>query len=89
MTHTPRRSQLNGLFVILESRNAKHPSGPLHPRFKMHYRTKAQAKAAKEAWETKGQIRFPDDLKAKPKPEARSAPMRRRENRRSGDEILT
>jgi hypothetical protein len=40
----------------------------------MRYRTKADVQAAKEAWEERGKILWPDDLK--PKRSAIRAPIR-------------
>jgi hypothetical protein len=76
MTDTPRRRALiNGLHVQFDSRNPRLASVRWHPRFKLRYRTKADALMAKRAWEERGKILWPSDLKPEKKPQ----PMRRRE----------
>jgi len=71
MTDQPRRRALiHGLWVLFESRNPKLSTVRWHARFKQRYRTKADAQAAKETWETKGKILGPGDFekpKSKPK----------------------
>jgi hypothetical protein len=79
MKDTPRRrAQLNGLCVNFESRNPHLASVRWHPRFKLRYRTKADALTAKQVWEERGKILWPGDLRPEKKPE--SKPMRRRES---------
>jgi hypothetical protein len=71
MTEVPRRRALvNGLLGSFESRNPNLATVRWHPRFKMRYRTKADVQAAKEAWEQRGKILWPDDLKQKAKAKA-------------------
>jgi hypothetical protein len=71
---TPRRrAQINGLYVTFESRNPKLASVRWHPRFKLRYRTKADAVNAKQVWEEKGRIVWPNDFT---KPEKRSEQRR-------------
>jgi hypothetical protein len=76
MTDTSRRrAQITGLHVVFESRNPKLASVRWHPRFKQRYRSKADAEAAKQAWEERGRILFPGDFgkeKPAPKPLVRS-----------------
>jgi hypothetical protein len=74
MTTSRRRAQVNGLYVQFDSRNPNLASVRWHSRFKMRYRTKADAIAAKAAWEERGRILFPGDfgkLTAKPKKPAK------------------
>jgi hypothetical protein len=50
MTEIPRRRALiNGLHVQFDSRNPRLASVRWHPRFKLRYRTKADALTAKQA----------------------------------------
>jgi hypothetical protein len=78
MTDQPRRrAQVNGLYVIFESRDPKLATVRWHPRFKLRYRTKADALAAKQAWEERGRIMFPGDFGKPKKPAAKSEPARR------------
>lgn len=58
-----RRAEINGLFVTFESRNPKLATIRWHPRFKMRYRTKADALEAKQSWEKRGRILWPEDFK--------------------------
>jgi hypothetical protein len=77
MTDTPRRRALiDGLHVKFESRDPRLASVRWHPRFKLRYRTKADALMAKQAWEERGKILWPADLKPKAKPA--KAPIRAR-----------
>jgi len=64
-----RRAIVDGLHVKFESRDPKLASVRWHPRFKMRYRTKADAIAAKAAWEERGKILWPADLVKAPKAE--------------------
>ena len=59
-----RRAEVNGLHVQFFSRNTELQSVRWHPRFKLRYRSKADAVRAKQAWEEKGRILFPEDIKA-------------------------
>ena len=78
MTNPPRRrAQVNGLYVQFDSRDPKLASVRWHPRFKMRYRTKADAIAAKAAWEERGKILWPADLKEPKATPARETPVRR------------
>ena len=63
-----RRAIINGLYVIFESKNTA--AGKYHGRFKQRYRTKADALAARDAWEQRGRIMFPEDI-ATVKPQKR------------------
>ena len=60
-----------------DSRDPKLASVRWHPRFKLRYRTKADALAAKDAWEQKGRIMFPGDFGKPKKPAEKSQPVRR------------
>jgi hypothetical protein len=76
VTEIPRRRAIvDGLLVKFESRDPKLVSVRWHSRFKMRYRTKADAGAAKETWERRGTIIWPADLKPKT---AAKAPVRAR-----------
>lgn len=59
----PRRALIDGLWVRFQSRNPNITSVRWPPRMKHRYRTKADALAAKEAWEEKGRIVWPEDFK--------------------------
>jgi hypothetical protein len=77
-----RRALIDGPWVRFQSRDPDIASVRWHPRMKHRYRTKADALAAKEAWEEHGRILWPEDFKrhetvaAKSKPQ--TAPIRRR-----------
>jgi hypothetical protein len=72
MSDMPRcRAIVDGLLVKFESRNPNLASVRWHPRFKLRYRTKSDALKAKEHWETKHRILFPEDLAAM-KPDKKS-----------------
>jgi hypothetical protein len=63
MTEIPRRRALiNGLFVQFQSRNPNVAKVRWHSRFKQRYRTKADALMAKDAWERRGNILWPEDF---------------------------
>jgi hypothetical protein len=76
---TPRRRAIvDGLHVKFESRDPKLISVRWHPRFKMRYRTKGDALMAKAAWEERGKILWPADIRPEKKPAKASVRMRHR-----------
>ncbi len=73
MTNIPRRrAKITGTWVFFESRNTELATVSWHPRFKQHYRTKAQAK---RLWEEKGRILLTGET-----PKRKEAPTRRSES---------
>jgi hypothetical protein len=64
MTDTPRyRAEITGHFVQFFSRNPKATTVRWHSRFKEEYHTLRDARAAKEKYEARGKILWPDDLR--------------------------
>jgi hypothetical protein len=57
-----RRAEINGKFAQFFSRTTKIATVRWHSRFKAQYRTEADALKAKDTWEAKERILFPEDM---------------------------
>ena len=77
MTLPRRKTEMTGRFVQFFSRQTKIATVRWHSRFKCEYRTPGGAMVPKAAWEERGKILWPEDLRKAPEPVRQS--MRRRE----------
>jgi hypothetical protein len=75
-----RRAEVTGRFVQFFSRDTKIATVRWHSRFKCEYRTRRDAMAAKAAWEERGKILWPEDIKPEKAAAKQPQPMRRRES---------
>jgi len=77
MNPSRRRAEVTGRFVQFFSRDTKIATVRWHSRFKCEYRTRKDAMAAKAAWEERGKILWPEDVRKAPEPKAAKQPVRR------------
>jgi hypothetical protein len=86
MIETPRRRAIvNAQYVEFQSRNPDLASIRWHSRFKQRYRTKSDALTAKAAWEERGKILWPQELRATTPPKPKPVTVRYREMLAQGE----